>query len=353
MRMTLIKPPPLKKGDRVGIISPSWCGAGNFPHRLKRGISFLETLGLNPVLGSHVTSIIRGKVTGAPEERAQDVNQMFADKKIRAIFVTIGGVYCNELLPFLDFDLIKKNPKIIVGYSDVTSLLLAIYTQAGLITFYGPMVMTQMAEHPQVLRYTLKYFKKALFSPLPIGLIKSSSQWTDEWLEWKTKKDLTRARKLKRGGWKWLRKGKAEGKLLGGCLNALLRLKGTLFFPDFDQAIFFWEVPKEVGPEYVDLMLTDFGLTGVFSKISGMIVGRPPQYSKKNLKDFEANILKRTASYNFPILGHTAIGHTDPILTLPLGTIAELNSRSNKFYINLPNLSYFSNHLNFMLKSIQ
>ena len=330
--MKLIKPPPLKKGNRVGVISPSWCGAGNFPYRLKRGISFLETLGLNPILGSYTNSG-NGRVAGTPEERARDINQMFADKKTRGIFVTIGGVYCNEILPFLDFSLIKKNPKIIVGYSDVTSLLLAIYTQTGLITFYGPMVMTQMAEYPQVLRHTLRYLNKALFSPLPLGLIKPSSQWTDERLEWKTKKDLTRARKLKRGDWNWLRKGKAEGKLLGGCLNALIRLKGTRFFPDFNKAIFFWEIPEGVKPEYVNILLTDLDLAGLFSKISGMIIGRPPQYSKEDLNNFEHIVLERTQYYDFPILADAEIGHTDPILTIPLGARGELDSKLNLFHI--------------------
>jgi muramoyltetrapeptide carboxypeptidase LdcA involved in peptidoglycan recycling len=114
-------------------------------------------------------------------------------------------------LKYLDFQLIKKNPKIFVGYSDATVLHFAFYTQCNLVTLYGPAALTQFAENPRILSYTEEYFKKALMGTKPIGKIKPSLYWTDEILNWFKKDDLKRPRKMKKNkGWQWLKKGKAE-----------------------------------------------------------------------------------------------------------------------------------------------
>jgi len=331
--MNKTRPDPLKIGDKVGVISPSWCGPKYFPHRFERGINFLKSIGLKPVI-SPKHSITVNETFGMASDRASDINNFFGDVEIKAVFVTIGGVYCNEVLPFIDYRLAKNNPKIVIGYSDATSLLLSLYQKSDLMTYYGPMVMTQFAEYPTVLKYTLEYFNKTIFSKNPIGQISPSPRWTDERLDWGAKSDLTRPRRTNIGTWEWLKKGQARGKILGGCFNTISRLKGTNYLPSFDDTILFWEIPEDVKPKYMEMMLTDLLLSDTFSKIRGMIIGRPSQYSNKEYVEFSNITLKTFKKYDFPILSNVNFGHTDPILTIPEGADAELNSDLNLFAIN-------------------
>jgi len=331
--MNKTRPEPLRIGDEVGIISPSWCGSKYFPHRFERGIDFLKSIGLKTIVSpSHSVTI--NETFGNANDRAIDINNFFCDTEIKAIFVTIGGVYCNEILPFIDYKLAKNNPKIVIGYSDATSLLLSLYQKSDLMTFYGPMLMTQFAEYPTIMNYTLEYFNKAIFSKNPIGQIIPSTNWTDERLDWGTKSDLTRSRRTKSGTWEWLKKGQAKGKILGGCFNTISRLKGTNYLPNFDNTILFWEIPEGVKPKYMEIMLTDLLLSDTFLKVKGMVVGRPSLYSKNENLEFRNIILNAFEKYNFPILSNVNFGHTDPILTIPIGAGVELNSNLNLFAID-------------------
>jgi muramoyltetrapeptide carboxypeptidase len=338
--MSLIKPKKLEKGDTIALISPSAPLAGLVPHRTKRAIKMLEELGFKVKIGKNALKIT-GYTAGSPKERAEDINLFFKDKKIKAIMCFIGGNHSNQILKYLDFRLIKKNPKIFIGYSDATVLHFAFYTQCNLVTFYGPAALTQFAENPRIFSYTEEYFKKALMETKPIGKIRPSAYWTHEILDWFKKEDLKRPRKMKKNeGWQWIRKGKAEGPILGGCITSMLHLRGTKYWPDFSNSIFFWEIPERDDDitkgeriENIDSYLTDLELSGVFKKIKGMIVGRFFGYSKQEEKKIIKIIKQRTADYNFPILIGVDIGHTDPMITLPLGVKAKIDSSKNSFEI--------------------
>lgn len=173
----------------------------------------------------------------------------------------------------------------------------------------------------------------------PIGAVMSSVMWTDEVLNWFEKKDLERPRALKPNvGYEWLRKGKANGPLLGGCITSMLHLRGTKFLPDFAGTIFFWEIPESDGdfmkgesPANIDAHLADLENSGIFADIAGMIVGRPFAYTQKETVELKKIILDRTQSYDFPILFNADIGHTDPIITVPLGVAGEIDSSKNLF----------------------
>jgi len=338
--MPLIKPKKLEKGDTIGLISPSAPLAGLVPHRTERAIKMLEKLGFKVKVGRNALKVT-GHTAGSPKERAEDINTFFKDKEIKAIICFIGGNHSNQILKYLDFQLIKKNPKIFVGYSDATVLHFAFYTQCNLVTFYGPAALTQFGENPKILSYTEEYFKKALMETRPIGKIKPSLYWTDEILDWFKKEDLKRPRKMKKNkGWQWLKKGKAEGPILGGCITSMMHLRGTKYWPDFSGSIFFWEISesdcdftKGERIENIDSYLTDLELSGVFEKIKGMIVGRFFGYSKQEEKEVIKIIKQRTASYNFPILIGVDIGHTDPMITLPIGVKVRIDSSKNLFEI--------------------
>jgi len=334
----LIKPKYLQKGDIIGIISPSAPLAGLVLHRVKRGVDALQKMGFKIKIGKNALKV-RGHTAGNPKERAEDINKFFDNRTVKAIFSFIGGNHSNQILKYLDFNLIKKNPKIFLGYSDITVLQLAFYTQINLVSFYGPAVLTQFAENPEVLPYTRRYFEKAIMQPKPIGKIVPSSQWTDEVLDWFKKEDLKRPRKMKKNkGWQWLKEGNTEGPILGGCISSMMHLRGTKYWPDFSDTILFWEIPesdddfaKGEKPENIDAYLTNLELSGVFQQIKGMIIGRPFGYSKEQLELLKTVIKERTTDYQFPILFGVDIGHTDPMITVPLGIKVRLNSRNNIF----------------------
>lgn len=332
-------PKSLKKGDTIGIISPSWCGAGLFPHRFRNGINQLLKLGFNSKVARNALSITN-YTAGSPIDRATDVNNMFKDKKIKAILCTIGGNHSNQLLQYLNWKVIKNNPKIFVGFSDITVLQIAMYSKTRLVTFYGPQLLNQFAEYPNMHNYTRDYFLKATSTKNSIGHITPSDTWTDEVLDWAKKLDLKRPRKMKTNeGWIWLKKGTAKGKLLGGCISSLMHLRGTEYWPSFKNTIFFWEIPegetilKGESVATIDSYLTDLQLSSVFNQIQGMIIGRPYRYSKKEITLLKEIILKRTYNYNFPILFNVNFGHTDPIITIPIGVEAKIDSTKNDFII--------------------
>ena len=336
----LIKPTHLQRGDVIGLISPSSPMAGLLPHRVQKGISMLEKLGYRVKIGKNALKIT-DHTAGTGEERARDINNFFRDPNIKAIISFIGGNHSNQILKYLDFELIKNHPKILMGYSDMTVLELAIFSQTGLATFYGPSVLNQFAENPKILSYTEEYFEKAVMSKNPIGRIKSSLKWTDEILDWFKKDDQKRPRKMiKNNGWQWLSDGKAEGEMIGGCIASMMHLRGTKYWPNFFGSILFWEISesnedftKGEKIENIDSYLSDLELSGVFDKINGMIIGRPFGYSKKQLEKLIYIIKEHTKNYTFPILYNVDFGHSDPMITIPIGAMARINSNKDEFVI--------------------
>ncbi len=311
--MKLIKPKALKAGDAVGIISPS--EPIIFKDRLEAGIKELEKLGLRVFLGKNVFKRRGGYMAGTIKERIDDLHSMFRDSQIKAIFTSRGGFCSNQLLPFIDFSVIKKNPKIILGYSDITVLLNAIYAKTGLITFHGPSVEFVM---PDWKNFTKNYFVKAIFQSKPIGRISGLKQW------------------------KIIKKGEATGHLIGGSLSVLRTLLGTKYMPNWEKTIFFWEDFK-ITYEDLDHFLTHLELAGVFKKIKGMIIGKNNKIIKiekdsdiEKLPFFspEEIILERTKNYNFPIISEVGFGHCCEQITIPIGVKATIDTSKKLFSID-------------------
>jgi muramoyltetrapeptide carboxypeptidase LdcA involved in peptidoglycan recycling len=208
-------PETLKKGDTIAIIAPSAGLAAIFPHRLDNAIKYLKSQGYN-IKEFSCTRKINGWESASAEKRARDIMDAFLDKEVKAIICEIGGNTINKTLKYLDFEKINENPKILCGYSDIAVLHYAINKKCNFLTFYGPCAMTQFAEFPKPLDYTLEYFNKAVVDG-KIGEIKPSEKWTDEVLDWGEKKDLDRPREMKENkGFEWLKKGQAKGEIIGG-----------------------------------------------------------------------------------------------------------------------------------------
>ena len=331
--MKLIVPPRIKKGETIGFVSPS---AGPSPlaiHRIERAKASLEKIGYKIKIAKHALQSI-GDVSGTIDERVSDLHDMFRNSDVKMIMCTTGGNDSNQLLKYLDYLIIKKNPKIFIGYSDITVLHYAIQTQAGLATYYGPCAMTQFGEYPEILAYTLQYFNREVADGNGGGYeMLASETWTDEFLDWFKKDDLKRSRILKKnGGYEWIKGGVSEGYALGGAILSVNHLAGTKYWIDPKGAIFFIDVLKENGilnENAVFSLLTDLDNLNVFEKINGLIISRPAGFSgEENIR------LKKKISVFFedkkcPILFNANIGHTDPITTIRYGRKIHLDSSRN------------------------
>ena len=335
--MNFIVSPPLRKNDTIGFISPSAGLAGVFKYRVKRAITWFEKQGFKIKLSKNFWKT--GYIAGEPEERANDLNEMIYDKSIKAIICSIGGDHSIQLLRYIDFKAFRKNPKIFIGFSDITVLHLAFYKISKVQTFYGPMVLTQFGEYPKPFDYTIEnFFKVVMRKKKEIRI--TPTDYTDEFLDWAKYKNVART-KFKKNRFIWLKEGKVRGKLIGGCLPSLLRVAGTKYFPSFKNSIVFLETPEGYKPgapyplEQVDADISQLIEIGIFDKAKGLILGIPYRYSNKKKKEFYQLILDRLKDFDFPILANVNFGHTDPIITIPYGSIGVLNSSKNIFSIKL------------------
>jgi muramoyltetrapeptide carboxypeptidase len=266
----------LRPGDTVAIVSPAYPAVGEFAHRADRGCAYIESLGLRPRVMPNA-ALVTGWTAGTARQRADDIHAAFADDTVAAILCGIGGNHSNQLLPLLDYDLIRSHPKLFQGYSDVTVLHWAFAKHAGLRTYYGPALCSELGEYPKVFDYTDRWLRAAWFEDGPLEF-DAPGEWTDEFLDWGTKADLERPRSMRPAeGWRTIRAGVAEGPLLGGCLETICwHLKGSPEWLDLRGAILFLETSEEgPSPAHVDAYLTDLELLGVFDEIAGLIVGRP------------------------------------------------------------------------------
>lgn len=323
----IIKPMALKEGDKIGIVSPS-STIKNFPRRLERGIKALESLGLKVVLGKNAKNS-QGHNAGTPKERAEDINDFFRDKEIKAIICSTGGWNSNAILPLLDYEIIKKNPKIFCGFSDVTAINLAIYRKTGLVTFNGPTVLPTFGEFGRPFDYTIKWFRKVLFQNSLIGKLDYPKEYTEEILWWE-KEDI-RIRKTKKISPPiFLTEGVCEGILVGGNLNTLCILGGTEYMPDFEGKILFIEEEEE-STSSIERNLFYLEQLGIMQKIKGILFGRPFNFTTDSKERTLYDILKEFGNkYEIPVVADVDFGHTNPIMTLPIGIKAKINSQKRE-----------------------
>ena len=325
-----IKPPKLVAQDTVGIVSPASAFFMAHESALQRAVAHLEKAGLWVQLAPH-TLDQRQHLNPPAQHRAEDLNQMFADPKVKAIFCLSGGSGVNAILPLLDWEQIEKSPKVVMGYSAITALLIGLYAKVGLVTFHGPMILNGFSEYPQPFAYTWQGVEQVLFKTEPVGALKPPAQWTDAY----TSEDQPRAMKTN-PGWRWLRQGKGSGPVIGGNLSVMLTLVGTPYRAPFRGAILcLEEVNFGSGLlRKVDESLAQYQQMGLFDQIAGLVIGKVNELSEAEEKLFESLILEYTAGSQFPILTGVDFGHTAPQLTLPIGIQASLDSQQNRFSID-------------------
>jgi len=312
------RPERLRKGDTVAVFSPSSSVPSFFPERLDRAERELERLGFRVRRGAHVTDRT-GYTAGFAEQRAQELNDAFADPQVSAILCSIGGNNSNQLLDQIDYDTIRRNPKVLLGYSDSTALVVAVWQMTGLVTFHGPGVLPEFGEFPGVMPYTERSFLETICEARSPRKLSPPDSWTDEYAEWADPENWTRTRpQTPNAGWRGVRSGVGEGHLVGGNLETLLKLAGTPFWPDLDGAILFWEEARQTVAQ-VDAHVTQLRQMGVFSQIAGMVIGRPYHCDASVDIEFAEVVDEKLSSVAFPVLADVDLGHTDPMLTLPIG----------------------------------
>jgi muramoyltetrapeptide carboxypeptidase len=301
---------------------------------VEQGVRQLERLGFRVKLGRHAlhsTSF----VSDSSENRVADLHEMFRDPDVRLILAAVGGDHSCHLLPLLDFALIREHPTLLMGFSDITVLNVAIWKETGLVTFNGPALLTDFAEYPEMFDYTRSFFLKTVSEASPVGRITPSAWWTEEFLDWREQIDRTRPRHRQPvAGWTWLKPGTADGVLVGGCLESLEHLRGTRFWPDWHGRIMFIETSEGApSPEAVDGMLMDYENMGVLQSISGLLVGRAMRYTEQQRQQLRDVVLDRTKAFDFPVVMDMDFGHTAPQFTLPIGCCARIDTTSELFEI--------------------
>lgn len=304
-----VKPVRLSQNATIGIVSPASCPPNEQVYR--QGIDYLTQLGYNVVEGKHVLNT-RGYLAGDDVERANDINQMFQDTGIDAIICSRGGYGAPRIIDQLDFAVIQNNPKIFIGYSDITALNLAIWHKTGLVTFSGSMVAVEMGRG--IDPFTENYFWKMTTTGKPIGLLSNPPG-----------DPIT-----------IFNHGKARGKLLGGCLSLINTLLGTPYCPDFNGAILFIEDVDEE-PYRVDRYLAQLKLAGILDQVAGIIVGQfidcdPREPEKPSLVLTEI-FHDYFSALKIPIITNFAYGHGVIKHIMPIGVNAILDTNQGGLII--------------------
>lgn len=305
--MKIIKPAKLKKNDLIGVIAPA--SSPSDLTKIDKGVKYLESIGYRVEVGKNVGKTL-GYLSGTDEERLDDLHTMFANKKIKAIICVRGGYGSPRLIEKINYNLIKNNPKIFVGYSDITALQLAFLRKSNLVTFAGPMVAVDF--NGEIDSYTEENFWCQLTSAKIIGKVNLPE-----------KKEI-----------RSVIKGKASGQLVGGNLSLLTSLLGSEYFPKINKRILIIEEIEEA-PYRIDRMLNQLKISNVFSGISGLILGKFVDCEEKDSSKPTLTLAEVFDHYlrslDIPTISDFPFGHIKSFFTIPYGINVKINS--SKSYI--------------------
>lgn len=349
--MEFQRPLSLKPGDKIAIISPSSGMPFLFPWVYKQGLNRIrEIFELVPV--EFPTACQSPEyLSQNPEARAKDINEAFSDLSIKGIIATIGGIDQIRILPYLDKELISKNPKIFMGYSDCTNLHLFLWN-LGIISYYGGAVMTQFAMGGGMQDYTIESIKKSLFHP-PIGHVSAAPEYSDADLDWADENNLNKKRPMYQSeGWYWHNTDEQiiEGRLWGGCLEILdLHLSVRRYLPAFeklDGTILFLETSEEMPSEgFVYRFIAALAEIGLLYRFKAILVAYPkaqfcdrqPSEGRKAFILNQQNAIKNALKdygIALPVIFNMNFGHTDPQIMIPNGGSVKINCSAKTIECN-------------------
>ncbi|MEQ6354261.1 S66 peptidase family protein [Lysinibacillus sp. M3] len=310
-------PNKLTVGDEIRVIAPSLSAAIITVEGAEQTKKKLEELGFRVSFGRHIFECDL-QHSSSIEHRVADIHDAFRDEGVKAVLTVIGGFNCNEVLPYLDYDMIANNPKILCGFSDITALATAITKKCGFVTYSGPHFSSFQMEEAQ--DYQLSYFQKCLMTNTSYT-IKASSVWSDD--AWYLDQHN---RHFEAASWKVYSDGEGSGQLFGGNLCTLNLLQGTPYMPDLSNSILFVEDDEIVNPE---IFARDFtSLLQATSNIKGIAIGRFQRASNMTEEQLHFILDKHPELKSIPVIYDVDFGHTQPIFTFPIGGEVQMDTEN-------------------------
>lgn len=321
----------LKKGDSIGIFSPSTPITAYAPKRFQRGVKYLQDKGFKIIEGN-----LTGKSdfyrSGSIKERSEELNNLIRNPKVKCIMSTIGGMNSNSLLPYIDYEAFKENPKPIIGYSDVTAILLGIYAKTGISTYYGPALVASFGELKPYVDLTYKYFEDILVNDISYpNMIENPDFWTDEFIDWENQ---DREKSRVENELITVYEGKVQGRLIGGNLNTMTGIWNTEYMPEIKEGDILLIEDSLKDCATIERSFSLLKLSGVFDKVSGIILGKHELFKDSNTgrKPYEI-LLEVLGDKKIPFLAEFDCCHTHPMITLPIGCTVELDATNKRVSI--------------------
>jgi len=326
--MNKIYPQKLKKGDEVRIIVSSRSFSLLSEETVKIANERLSELGLKVTFGKHIAEADEF-LSSSIESRIEDLHDAFLDKNVKAIFTVLGGFNANQILKYIDWNIIKNNPKIFSGYSDVTILNNSIYQKTGIVNYYGPHYST--FGQKLYFDYTLDYFKKCILSEEKFN-ITPSNDWSDDgWYINQEDRNI-----IKNNGYLIINDGEAEGTILGGNLCTFNLLQGTEYFPTFSSDIvLFLEDDELSNPMIFDRDLQSLIHQPNFEMVKGLIIGRFQKASKMSDESLVKIIKTKKELNRIPVIANVDFGHTDPKIIFPIGGEVKIIAKNSEVKIEI------------------
>ena len=333
----LIKPARLRAGDKVATVSLSWGAAGDPEIRWRYDLGkrrMEEEFGLRVVEMPHTLAPTQ-YVSDHPEARAADLMEAFSDRSIKAVFNVIGGSDSIRMLPYIDFDVLRDNPKIFTGYSDGT-VTDYFCLHAGVASFYGAHVLNDFGEPGQMHPYTRRLVRRLLFDGGTVGEVEACGMYSPSDLPWREKDQPARRHFVPDTGYRPLQGGTARGRLLGGCFEV---------FPDvwdlmppaeeWENTILFYEVCGVPSEEKYRERLRRLGEKGILQRTRGLLMGKPlGGRIKQALYDrVTLEVLAEYGRENMPVVSNASFGHNTPSGIIPMGALAEIDGTVGRFAI--------------------
>ncbi|MFE7911253.1 S66 family peptidase, partial [Bacillus mobilis] len=320
----MLLPKTLKYGDTIGIYSPSSPVTYTSPKRFERAKSYLQQKGFHILEGS-LTDRYDYYRSGSIQERAEELNALIRNPNVSCIMSTIGGMNSNSLLPYIDYDAFQNNPKIMIGYSDATALLLGVYAKTGIPTFYGPALVPSFGEFKPFVDHTYNYFVETLLHDqvLPYN-IKQPLFWSDEFINWEMK---TKEKERRHNNWISVTNGQATGRIIGGNLNTIEGIWGSPYMPSIQEGDILFIEDSSKDAATIERSFSFLKINGVFDKVSGILLGKHEQFDDCGTKRKPYEILLEVLqNQSIPLLADFDCCHTHPMITMPIGVQVNMDA---------------------------
>ena len=314
---------PLQKGDKIGIFSSSYPATVLAKERYMRAKAFLEDKGFEIVEGS-LTGQEDFYRSGTPKARAEELNALLRDPSIKMIMSTIGGTNSNSILPYIDYEAFQNDPKIVVGYSDTTAILLALYAKTSIPTFYGPALIPSFGEFAPLVNATYDYFERYFCKPTIPYTIQMPAVWSDERLNWI---DFEKPKTLYHNEWIAVNEGIVEGRLIGGNNNTMYGFIGTSYFPDIKHGDILLIEDSLKDAATVEKNFAMLKLHGIFDKVSAILLGKHELFDDEGTGRTSLDLLLEQLDGKItPILADIDCAHTHPMFPLAIGKNIRVNT---------------------------